>query len=176
MIYIVGGLLILVIVFFFKKQTASTEVYSRFGLSLSSYRLLSTDLGKSEGRIKLSSHGINGIADAVFEKRTGNEIHVGEFKSRKYRNIVKIYELYQVILYMGHLKAEYPRHKITGSIAYADGHVQVNFDPVVYSALLGLRGEFWNTVKSKRVVDSRPLHKRMNVSGQNRGLKLSAKL
>lgn len=176
MTYILGALLLLVAIFFIQKKSASSAIHSRFGVRESTHRLISTDLGNAKGRIKLSRFGINGIADAVFESVIGKEILVGEFKSRKYRGQVRLYEFYQVILYMGHLKAQYPHHKVLGCLAYADSRVQVNFDPAVYEALLGLREEYWQTVKCKRVADSRPLHKRMKVSGVNRSLRFTSSL
>lgn len=175
-IYIIGGMLLLAAIFYFQKQKASGEVFSRFGLRESSYRMLSTDLGKSEGRIKLSRHGINGIADAVFEAVTGYEIVVGEFKSRKYRQKVKLYELYQITLYIGHLRSLYPKHHVRGVLAYADGKVSVTFDPALYDALIGLRPEYWESVKQRKVVNSTPLHKRIKVNALNRGLRLAAEL
>ncbi|HBO2935326.1 TPA: hypothetical protein L4R50_000322 [Pseudomonas aeruginosa] len=176
MTYILGALLLLVAIFFFQKKSAASAVHSRFGVRESTHRLISTDLGNAKGRIKLSRFGINGIADAVFESIKGNEILVGEFKSRKYRGQVRLHEFYQLLLYMGHLKAQYPNHTVLGCLAYADSRVQVNFDPAVYEALLGLREEYWQTVKYKQVADSRPLHKRMKVSGQNRGLRFTTSL
>ncbi|MDY1219308.1 hypothetical protein ACM8BJ_24775 [Pseudomonas aeruginosa] len=176
MTYILGALLLLVAIFFVQKKSAAGAIHSRFGVRESTHRLISTDLGNAAGRIKLSRFGINGIADAVFESVKGSEILVGEFKSRKYRGQVRLYELYQLILYMGHIKALYPNHKVLGCLAYADSRVQVNFDPAVYEALVGLREEYWLTVRHKRAADSRPLHKRMKVSGENRALRLSARL
>ncbi len=77
---------------------------------------------------------------------------------------------------MGHIKALYPNHKVLGCLAYADSRVQVNFDPAVYEALVGLREEYWLTVRHKRAADSRPLHKRMKVSGENRALRFTSTL
>jgi len=175
-LYIIGALVLLAVVFFFQKQTATGEVFTRFGLRESAYRMLSTDLGKSEGRIKLSSYGINGIADAVFEAMSGKEIVVGEFKSRKYRQKVKLYEFYQIQMYLGHLQSLYPKHHIRGVLAYADGKVSVTFDPTVYEGLISLRPEYWDTVKRRKVVNSTPLHKRIKVNALNRGLRLTSEL
>ena len=176
MTYILGALLLLLAFYFVLKKSAAGAIHSRFGVRESTHRLISTDLGNAAGRIKLSRFGINGIADAVFESVKGSEILVGEFKSRKYRGQVRLYELYQLILYMGHIKAQYPNHEVLGCLAYADSRVQVNFDPAVYEALVGLREEYWLTVRDKRTADSRPLHKRMKVNGENRALRLSARL
>lgn len=176
MMYLACALLLLAIIFFFQKNSASGAIYSRFGVRESSHRLISTDLGESKGRLKLARLGINGIPDAVFEAVSGKEILVGEFKSRKYRDQVRLVEFYQTQLYLGHIQAMYPTHKVVGCLAYADGRVRVNFDPAVYEALLGLRDEYWITVRYKRVADSRPLHKRMKVGSQNRSLRLSASM
>ncbi|MFO6994482.1 hypothetical protein P3D53_09575 [Pseudomonas aeruginosa] len=176
MTYILGALLLLVAIFFFLKKSAASAIHSRFGVRESTHRLISTDLGKAKGRIMLSRFGINGIADAVFESVNGNEILVGEFKSRKYRGKVKLSEFYQLMMYIGHIKALYPNHTVLGCLAYADSRVQVNFDPAVYESLVGLREEYWLTVRYKRVADSRPLHKRMKVSGENRALRFTSNL
>ncbi|WP_116893046.1 hypothetical protein [Pseudomonas savastanoi] len=174
--YILGGLILLAIIFLFQKQQASGEVFNRFGLRENAYRMLSTDLGKSAGRIKLARFGINGIADAVFEAVSGNEIVVGEFKSRKYRNMVKLHEFYQLTLYMGHLKALHPKHTIRGVLAYADGKVSITYDPDVYEGLVRLKGDYWDTVKRRTAGSTAPLHKRMKVNGMNRGIRLSTEL
>lgn len=176
MMLVVGGLILLVVVFVILKIKAPVEIYSRFGISVATHKLLSTDLGNSTGRIKLGRFGINGIPDAVFEALTAKHILVGEFKSRKYRNSVKLYELYQIMLYMGHLRAKYPNHTVVGCLAYADGRVSVQFDPELYQGLIGLKDEYWETVKRRRPVNSTPLHKRIKVNGANGGLRLTAKL
>lgn len=175
-LYILGGLILLVIAFLLQQNKASGEVYSRFGLRASAYKMLSTDLGKSAARIKLSRFGINGIADAVFEAKTGKEIVVGEFKSRKHRNRVKLHEFYQLMLYMGHLQAMYPKHTVRGVIAYGDSKVPITYDPSVYEGLLGLRNDYWETVKGKRTINTPPLHKRIKVNALNRGVRLTAEL
>lgn len=176
MLFLCAAILILVIAFFVKKHNASSEVFTRFGVRESTHHLLSTDLGKSEARVKLSRFGINGIADAVFKTTKGKEILVGEFKSRRHRGVVKLYEFYQLMLYMGHMSAQYPDHRVSGCLAYADARVIVVFDKELYDALVGLRYEYWQTVRSKRVSNSTPLHKRMKVSGANKRLKFTAAL
>jgi hypothetical protein len=176
MAYVLGALLLLVAIFLIQKKTAASAIHSRFGVRESTHRLISTDLGNSKGRLKLARFGINGIPDAAFESVNGKEILVGEFKSRKYRGQVRLYEFYQLLMYMGHIKALYPNHKVLGCLAYADSRVQVNFDPAVYEALLTMREEYWLTVRYKRVADSRPLHKRMKVGGENRALRLTSDL
>lgn len=175
-IYLICALIALAIVYLIKKQAASGEVHARFGLKSSAYSLLSTDLGKSQGRIKLSRFGINGIADAVFKANSGNVIVAGEFKSRKYRGKVKLHEFYQLMLYLGHLQAEYPKASVRGVLAYADGRVSIAYDHAVYEGLVGLRDDYWQTVKRRNAGAILPLHKRMRVDRMNPGLKLSAEL
>lgn len=173
---ILGALIAIAVVYLIKKQSASGEVHSRFGLKASAYSLLSTDLGKSQGRIKLSRSGINGIADAVFKANSGHEIVAGEFKSRKYRGKVKLHEFYQLTLYLGHLQAAHPKASVRGVLAYADGKVSVAYDHAVYEGLVGLRDDYWQTVKRRNAGAILPLHKRMRVDRMNPGLKLSAEL
>jgi hypothetical protein len=176
MMFIAAGILFLVILFVFKKQTAKGEIHSRFGVRESTHKILSTDLGKAQARMKLTRFGINGIADAVFKSISGKVILVGEFKSRKYRDEVRLCEFYQLILYMGHIQAQYPDHTIVGCLAYADGRVQVAFDKAVYEGLVGLRDEYRQTIWKKRPVNKTPLHRRMNVKSENRSLRLTDKM
>lgn len=176
MLYVIGALLILAAAYFILKLNAPMEIYSRFGVSATTHKLLSTDLGKTTGRIKLARYGINGIPDAVFEALTGKVILAGEFKSRKYRGEVKLYELYQLMLYMGHLKERYPQHTIVGCLAYADERVKVRFDPDLYQGLVDLREEYWQTVKRRKPVNTLPLHRRMKINSANLTLRLTSKL
>ena len=169
-------LFLLAVAFIVMKLKAPLEIYSRFGASATTHKLLSTDLGKATGRIKLARHGINGIPDAVFEALAEKVILVGEFKSRKYRDRVRLYELYQLMLYMGHLKDRYPNHTILGCLAYADGKVKVAYDHDLYLGLVGLRDEYWQTIKRRIPANMPPLHKRMKVSGANPGLRLASKM
>lgn len=174
MLYLFGSLLVLGIIFFVLRASAPVEIYSRFGVTGLTHKLLSTDLGKATGKIKLARYGINGIPDAVFESLAEKVILVGEFKSRKYRDQVKLYELYQLTLYMGHLTERYPHHKIVGCLAYADAQVKVSFDRELYQGLVGLRDEYWQTIKCRRPVNKTPLHKRMKVNSSNRSLRLTS--
>ena len=175
MMYIAAGIVILVVIFALKKKAAQGEVYSRFGVRESTHKILSTDLGKSQARMKLTRFGISGIADAVFKALSGKVILVGEFKSRKFRDEVRLCEFYQLILYMGHIQAQYPDHTIVGCLAYADGRVKVAFDNAVYEALVDLRDEYRQTIWKKRPVNKTPLHRRMNVTAANRSLRFTAK-
>nr|WP_192963276.1 hypothetical protein [Pseudomonas fluorescens] len=176
MLYVLGVLLVLAVIFFVLKIKAPLEIYSRFGVNAASHKLLSTDLGKADGRIKLARFGINGIPDAVFEALSGKLILAGEFKSRKYRGVVKLYELYQLMLYMGHLQDRYPNHTIVGCLAYADERVKVRFDPALYQALIELRNEYWQTIKRRKPVNPVPLHKRMKVNAGNLSMRLTSKM
>lgn len=176
MVIIAGIVIVLVVVFLLKSKTATNEVYSRFGVSESTHTILSTDLGKSNPQLKLTRFGVSGIADAVFKARSRKTILVGEFKSRKYRQVVRLAELYQLILYLGHIKAQYPDYEVVGCLAYADSRVKVNFDRAVYDGLIGLKDEYWESVKKRRPVNKTPLHKRINVRAENRSLVLTAKL
>lgn len=174
MLYIIAGLLVLVIAFLVLKASAGSEVYSRFGVSESTHQLLGTDLGKSTKGVRLSRFGINGIADAVFTHKQAKEIVVGEFKSRKQKGRVRYNELYQLLLYMGHLAEKYPDHTIKGCLAYADSRETVHYDHEVYSALVSLRGELIAAFRNRRPPNTTPLHRRMNVSAQNAHLRLVA--
>ena len=173
-IYLIGALLLLGLLYAVSKQKAGNEIYSRFGLKESTHTLVSSDLGGKKSTIKLSRFGINGIADAVFKANTGKEIIVGEFKSRKFRGAVRLYEFYQVILYMGHLAERYPDHVIKGRLAYPDSTQWVHFDPQLYDALVALRSEMLQALGTRRPPNPTPLHKRMKVAGLNKHLKLTS--
>lgn len=161
-------LLLLVAVYFFKKRQAPNDIFGKFGLSPGAYTLLSSDLGDSAPRQMLRGNGVNGEPDALFAAKAGRKIVVGEFKSRKYRGFVRPYEFFQTMLYMGMARQTHGAQEATGVIAYADERVQVYFDQAVFDAIVDLRGEMLSSFKERKLINSRPLQKRINVLSLNR--------
>lgn len=154
----------------------SKDIHATFGLSPSRYEILSSDLGKHKTRKTLRRNGVNGIPDAIFKSLRGKVIVIGELKARKARGMVKYHEFYQLTLYMGHAASLNPGFEVKGVLAYSDGHFDLAYDPDVYNALMGLRSEAWDVLKTKRISDSRPLHKRMDVRRSNRRVRFSTDL
>tara|TARA_R110002124_G_scaffold128157_19_gene288710 strand:- start:9103 stop:9621 length:519 start_codon:yes stop_codon:yes gene_type:complete len=167
------AILVVVILYLVGAHKTSSQIHKKFGLAGTSYELISTDLGKMKSHIRLSRYGVNGIPDAVFQGKKKKVIIVGEFKSRKHKKVVRLYEFYQLTLYLGHIQARYPDHAVKGLLAYADGVVAISYDKDVYSGLLQLSKELRAARASNKIPDSRPLHRRMKVSSQNRALTFS---
>lgn len=161
------------LIYGFSKSSDDRQIYGKFGLSASAFKLISTDLGKRKSSIRLSRYGINGIPDAVFEAKGEPLIIVGEFKSRRYKQVVRLYEFYQLTLYLGHIQRLYPNHSVQGALAYADRVVVIEFDKAVYSGLLGMSKEMRSSMASKKIVSSEPLHKRIKINNANRSIKFS---
>lgn len=154
---------------------SNSAIYKKFGLSEKGYKLISTDLGKQASRIQLSRLGIRGIPDAIFSMSTAKELVVGEFKSRRHRGIVRYYEFYQLMLYMGHLQAKKPSHTVRGVLAYADSKVAITFDKAVYEGLVEMRSEMKSALIKKKIPDKRPLHRRMKINDANPNLRFRVK-
>jgi len=113
-----------------------------FGLDPDEYEVVATDLGGSDQKFFLRTSVLSGVPDAVFRHRRTLEIVIGEAKSRHYRNRVKVYERYQVTLYLG--AAETVFNKPTrGIIHYGCGTlVEVSYSAEEYSYLLSLVPDF----------------------------------
>lgn len=176
-LYVLIGCVIVAAYLLISPGRPASSIHSKFGLSDRGYSLVGSDLGGSENGLKLNRRGVVGVPDAVFVARGAKEVVVGEFKSRKFRGEVRNVELYQLLLYMGHIASQYPSHKIKGCLAYKDGHEFVNFDSAVYSALLGMREEYQDAKARKgRAKGALPLHSRMDVGSKNRHLQLVASM
>lgn len=168
-----AALLLILIVYLFISRGADGEIFGKFGVSSLTFTLVSSDLGRSSSGNRLTAFGITGEADAVFRSRNGNQIIVGEFKSRKYKGYVRPYEFFQTILYIGLARDHFSASKASGVIAYADGKVEIAFDQAVFDALVSMRGEMLGGLKNKKALNTVPLHKRMDVLKANRGLRLN---
>lgn len=144
-------------------QSAENEIHAKFGLSNSKFKLISTDLGGKNPKLRLSAMGVGGIPDAVFESRKSKVIVVGEMKARKLKGGVRLMEFYQVIIYIGLLRQLYPNHAIEGILGYNGALVRVAHDQELFNALIGLRAEILTSLKNKKPSNPRPLHKRIQV-------------
>lgn len=162
---------VVVLYLFFQRQS-DEEVYEKFGVSSKTFKLISSDLGKRKSRVFLRRKGVTGVPDAVFEATRGKELVVGEYKSRTHKGYVRFNELYQVMLYMGHLQARYPSYTIRGCLAYADQRVSIAFDPQLYQGLMDVAPEVKKALRKRTVQDALPLQKRMPVNTMNSDLKL----
>lgn len=173
MLYLAGLVAVFVVVLylFFQRQS-DKEIYDKFGISSQVFNLVSSDLGKRKSRIFLRRNGVTGVPDAIFEATRGKQLVVGEYKSRTHKGYVRFNELYQVMLYMGHLQARYPSYTIWGCLAYADQRVSIAFDPELYQGLMDVAPEVKKALRKRMVQNSLPLQKRMPVNTMNSGLKL----
>ena len=167
-----AALLFVLIIYLFLSRGAEGEIYRKFGVSSVSFTLVSSDLGRSSSGRRLTAFGITGEADAVFISKSGQQVVVGEFKSRKFKGYVRPYELFQVMLYIGLAQHFFGASKASGVIAYADGKVHIAFDQAVFDALVGMRGEMLGGLKNRKALNTIPLHKRMDVLKANRVVRL----
>lgn len=109
-----------------------------FGLDPDEYEIVATDLGGSTEKYFLRTAQLTGVPDVVFRHRRGVQIVIGEAKSRHFRDRVKTYERYQVMLYLGVAESVY-RKPTRGIIHYGCGTlVGVEFSDAEYSHLLSL--------------------------------------
>lgn len=173
---VIGACIALVVVYLVLSFKAGSAIHKRFGINARTYELLSSDLGESEGRLRMKRHQVSGIADAVFRHKRKPEIVVGEFKSRTYRGEVKLAEFYQVILYIGHLAEMHPDCRVTGVLSYPNKRVTVNQDSKLYADLIGLCDEVLTAERDRRITQPTPLHKRTSVASKNKHLRFTSAL
>jgi len=137
------------------RASRSTRLCGLFRLDAKQYQLLGTDLGRNAGPIRLLVDGLIGVPDALFRKRDGDLLIVGEAKSRHYRGRVTLYERYQVTLYMGMCIKRYGK-PVAGRIRYGCGHVvPLSYDPEIYRQLKSLIPQYEKVVASFRAKGSR---------------------
>lgn len=140
------------------RSSSQNRVLSTFCLDSKEHALIASDLGNRKDKMFLSYKGVTGSPDAIFRALKGRHILVGEFKGRQFRNHVRLYEYYQVILYIGLAQLRYKR-PAGGLIAYSDGHViPIAFDSALFNGLMKLRSE----AEQGRGGRAPPLHKRQS--------------
>lgn len=172
MLYLAGAILVC-LAYLIVAGRSNKEIHQKFGVPERSHTLISTDLGKVRSKIFLRRDGVTGVPDAVFESAGKKEVVAGEFKSRSFKGYVRYYELYQLMLYMGHLQARYPSHAIRGHLAYADNNVVIIFfDQALYDGLMSMKRELQAASRTRNIPSAVPLHKRMTVNKMNPALRL----
>lgn len=137
------------------------KVFTAFRMSSKDYKLISTDLQGRNASVTLSWRGVRGIPDAVFFAKNNKSIVCGELKGRKYNGHIRLYEYYQVMLYIGLTQRKY-RKPAHGILAYKDCCLKVEFNRDVFEGLMGIANE---AKRNKRFFSrvAKPLHERTNL-------------
>lgn len=143
---------------FWPFRSRKSELHDVFGVS-GAYELHSADMGGRKGKY-IHARGVGGVPDALFVNQRMRRALVGEYKSRRHGGQVRSRERYQVVLYVGILKALHPKWEIEGVLAYSDGLVKVRHDAAEFEQLLKVVPELREVERSWRVVDQRPLSER----------------
>jgi len=130
-------------------------ILERFNLDPKDYVLMAADVGGYSKKIRLSANGAHGDPDALIRARVGDELIVGEVKSRAYRGTVRPYERYQLTLYLGAACRRYPRQRVYGLICYSNRVVRLDYDDVLYRQLIGLIPEYRKAVRRLQTNNSR---------------------
>ena len=147
------------------RRRARRQLLELFGLDAREWRPVGSDLhGRALPAKKLSANGVAGVPDAVFIHRRERRVLIAELKNRAGTS-PSLYERYQLVLYQGLAAARYPKHTPEGLIRYEDRCALVPFEPELYDALTGLRGEYQRARKRKRPLDPRPLTARIRADG-----------
>jgi hypothetical protein len=123
---------------FIHKPSSNLGIFKAFGISESDYVLVSSDLGGRTNNVKLSYKGVVGQSDSIFKSRKANYYLAGEFKGRKYKGRVRLYEYYQATLYAGIVAKTY-RSKCDPVIGYTNQTQVFKFDEKVFKALVNNR-------------------------------------
>lgn len=171
MITIFAILAIAALLYLVLKAKAPNDIYRQFALPASQWKIVSSDLGKGQPRKRLGAFGIGGEPDAIFRNARSSQIAVGEFKNRSYKGYVRRREYYQILLYIGLARETFNSTNVVGLLSFRDECIQVPFDEGVFRALIALRSEVPISLKNKRPIDPRPLHKRVTVAPGNRKIR-----
>lgn len=153
------------------RAKAPLDIFKQFSLSSTQWTIVGTDLGKGHPRKRLSALGVGGEPDAIFRGKRTTQIVVGEFKNRKYQGYVRRREYYQVMLYIGLAREVYGVSNVVGLLSYRDECVKIPFDESLFRALIAIRVEVPISLKYRKPKDSRPLHKRINISPGNQKIR-----
>jgi hypothetical protein len=142
---IVAGFLLLALLVLLSSRTppaSNVGILQRFDLDPNQYVLMAADVGGYSKKIRLAANGVHGDPDALIRARQGDELIVGEVKSRAYKGTVRPYERYQLTLYLGAARRRYPRRQIHGLICYSNRVVRLEYDDVLYRRLIALLPEY----------------------------------
>lgn len=147
-------------IFFSRSYVSKSDknILGMFDLDPKNVKVLFTDLGGRSDKLFLKYKGVTGVADAIFKRKGCRKIVVGEYKGRKYRGFIRIYEYYQVILYAGMVKAHFGR-PVECLLAFDDKVMPFEFDEMLFNRLISLRkeAEFGNK-------NALPLHERFSIN------------
>lgn len=135
------------------KHASDRVILNKFDLASEHYYIIGTDLGGRDNKIFLRFLPIIGAPDAVFRGKSNKRVIVGEFKGRKFRGIVRLYEYYQIMLYLGMARKTYKK-EVAGKLAFTDKVLDIEFDPATFEALVNLARKYENGY-----VPDQPLHK-----------------
>jgi len=144
----------------FRHFNSKSRISKLFNIPNAEYTLVGTDLNTWLPACKLFVSGITGKPDAAYINYRSSHGIIGEYKSRKYKGNIKLYERYQVTLYMGMLKSKYRLKEISGRLRYADKCVDVPFDPDLYRRLVLIRDEAKKSLAKGRPINPLPIYKR----------------
>lgn len=120
-------------------SATAAELCRSFGLDPARYRVLGADVGGFAVPFNVRADGLIGRPDAVFSANDGSEVVVGEVKARLHKGRVSLYEQYQMILYLGAVRAQLRTQTVRGLIRYRDRVVDAPYCPQTYRHLLSMR-------------------------------------
>lgn len=152
-----------VIIYLVLQLRAPNDIHRKFGLQPGQWDLISSDLGKGHPRKKLSAFGVAGEPDALFRGNSTGQIIVGEYKNRRHAGYVRRREFYQVILCIGLAREAFGASNVVGVLVFKDARLQIAHDEELFRSLLGMRGECLGSMKQRKPINDRPLHRRINV-------------
>ena len=119
------------------RRDTTRQLHRRFEVSRRA-TIVDRDVGPDAQNEKkprlLYADGLVGRPDVIF--RLGDRYIVGEYKSWVLRSHVADRERYQVMLYMGMLRARRPECSVEGRLVYRNATVHVCYDDGVYQFLL----------------------------------------
>lgn len=139
------------------------NVFRLFKVNSKSYSLLGSDLNKSLKPWYFRSDGVGGLPDAVFKSSKKKKILVCDLKAREFNSVVRDNEYFQLNLYMGMAKKAFPGYEVEGRITYKLDTVEIIYNQDVYDALLAMKDEVKSVQSKWRLVNDKPLSKRMKL-------------
>lgn len=140
--YIGGaGLLALVLYYNWPKDKDSV-ILRRFELSPAKWTLMGHDLGRGANPYRVKALGLIGIPDLVAMNKQSKAIKVFDYKHRTYRGKLRLYERYQVTLYVMAIEKMNPGRKVQGAIKFKNAIVDVQPTPSDRSLLMKNRSVF----------------------------------
>ena len=152
-----------VVLYLVLQLRAPHDIHRKFGLQPGQWELVGSDLGKGHRRKRLSAYGLAGEPDALFRGNSTGQIVVGEYKNRRHAGYVRRREFYQVIICIGLAREAFGTTNVVGVLVFKDARLQIAHDEELFRSLLGLRGECLASMKKRKPINDRPLHRRITV-------------